>query len=149
MLLTLSVKLALTSAFIFFLVALLTGVWKYALMASSEKAQSRYYVDIAHRSSFLYAYAALLMAVFAYFSQLVEWLNVTAVLAQVIFYAAAIISYIYQGLLNKTNNQIRAAKRKEASSTPLWLIHLFTASLIIAEVGGALVLGFGAMQGIW
>ncbi|MEH6447383.1 MAG: hypothetical protein V7765_01880 [Oleispira sp.] len=147
--LPLSVKISLTSAFVFFMLALITGVWKYSLMSQSEKGQSRYYVDIAHRSSFLYAYAALLLAVFAYLSQFPEWLNTLAVVGSVFFYMAAVLGYVYQGILNKTNNQIRSSIRKEPSSTPLWLTHLFTFSLIFAEIGGALVLGIGAMQAIW
>ena len=147
--LPLSVKISLTSAFAFFMLALITGVWKYSLMSQSEKGQSRYYVDIAHRSSFLYAYAALLLAVFAYLSQFPQWLNTLAVVGSVFFYLAAVLGYVYQGLLNKTNNQIRSSIRKEPSSTPLWLTHVFTFSLIIAEIGGALILGVGAMQAIW
>ena len=147
--LPLSFKISLTSAFVFFMLALITGVWKYSLMTQSEKGQSRYYVDIAHRSSFLYAYAALLLAVFAYLSQFPQWLNTLAVVASVFFYLAAVLGYVYQGLLNKTNNQIRSSIRKEPSSTPLWLTHVFTFSLIIAEIGGALILGVGAMQAIW
>jgi hypothetical protein len=147
--LPLPVKISLTSAFAFFMLALITGVWKYSLMAQSDKGQSRYYVDIAHRSSFLYAYAALLLAVFAYLSQFPEWLNTLAVVGSVFFYMAAVLGYVYQGMLNKTNNQIRSSIRKEPSSTPMWLTHLFTFSLIVAEIGGALVLGIGAMQAIW
>jgi hypothetical protein len=147
--LPLSVKISLTSAFAFFMLALITGVWKYSLMTQSGKGQSRYYVDIAHRSSFLYAYAALLLGVFAYLSQFPEWLNTLAVVGSVFFYMAAVLGYVYQGILNKTNNQIRSSIRKEPSSTPMWLTHLFTFSLIVAEIGGALVLGIGAMQAIW
>ena len=149
MVLPLSVKISLTSAFAFFMLALITGVWKYSLMTQSDKGQSRYYVDIAHRSSFLYAYAALLLAVFAYLSQFPDWLNTLAVVGSVFFYMAAVLGYVYQGILNKTNNQIRSSIRKEPSSTPLWLTHVFTFSLIFAEIGGALVLGLGAMQAIW
>ncbi|MBQ0732533.1 MAG: hypothetical protein KBT75_17660 [Oleispira antarctica] len=149
MVLPLSVKISLTSAFAFFMLALITGVWKYSLMTQSDKGQSRYYVDIAHRSSFLYAYAALLLGVFAYLSQFPEWLNTLAVVGSVFFYMAAVLGYVYQGILNKTNNQIRSSIRKEPSSTPMWLTHLFTFSLILAEIGGALVLGLGAMQAIW
>lgn len=145
--LSLSVKIALTSAF--FMLALITGVWKYRLMTQSEKGQSRYYVDIAHRSSFLYAYAALLLAVFSYLSQFSEWLNTLAVLGSVFFYLAAVLGYVYQGIINKTSNQIRSSIRKEPSSTPMWLTHLFTYSLIVAEIGGALILGLGAMLAIW
>jgi hypothetical protein len=147
--LPLSVKISLTSAFVFFMLALSTGVWKYSLMTQSDKGQSRYYVDIAHRSSFLYAYAALLLAVFAYLSQFPDWLNTLAVVGSVFFYMAAVLGYVYQGILNKTNNQIRSSIRKEPSSTPMWLTHVFTFSLIFAEIGGALVLGIGAMLAIW
>ena len=147
--LTLAVKLSISAAFIYFMVALVTWIWKYQLMISSPKGRSRYYVDIAHRSSFLYSSAAMLLALLAYFSQLPEWLNNSAVIANLVFFTAAIISYIHQGVLNKTSNQIRSSMEGKDYAAPIGLVHGFMVALIIAEVGGTLVLGYGAMMNIW
>lgn len=40
-----------------------------------------------------------------------------AVVGSVFFYGAAVLGYVHQGILNKTNNQIRSSIRKEPSST--------------------------------
>jgi len=40
----------------FFLVGLVTGVWKYRGMATSAEAVAPVYVDIAHRASLMYAF---------------------------------------------------------------------------------------------
>ena len=63
-------SLAVVMAGVFFLNGLLTGVWKYLQIRSSESATAHPYVDIAHRASLLYSFAALLLAKFAEISQL-------------------------------------------------------------------------------
>ena len=60
-----SVRIALLSAGVLFMTGLLTGLWKYLAIARSPQARAPYYVDIAHRASLLYAFAALLMAAMA------------------------------------------------------------------------------------
>lgn len=49
---------SLLAAGVFFLIGLITGVWKYAEIMRSEKTRASYYVDIAHRTSLMYALAA-------------------------------------------------------------------------------------------
>ena len=58
-----AVALAVLAAGVFFLVGLLTGAWKYRAMMRSERAVAPTYVDVAHRASLLYSFAALLLAV--------------------------------------------------------------------------------------
>ena len=55
--------IAIACAGIFFMTALITGAWKYNCMMHSPEFKAPYYVDIAHRSALLYAFAALLIAV--------------------------------------------------------------------------------------
>ena len=62
---SLAEKICLSAAFVFFMTGLLTGIWKYWHIANSEDASSPVYVDIAHRSSLLYSFAALLLAAFS------------------------------------------------------------------------------------
>mgnify|MGYP006897788693 FL=1 len=67
--LNLAVKLAILFSGIFLWVGMLTGVWKYLQIRNSAQSRAHYYVDIAHRSSLLYAPAAIILAVLAYYSQ--------------------------------------------------------------------------------
>ena len=95
-----SVKLAIVATGVFFLTALLTGVWKYLQIRASEDAVAHPYVDIAHRASLMYSFAALLLARFAEISQLpanIEW---WAMFFPLLYFAYAILLYIIHGLLH-------------------------------------------------
>jgi hypothetical protein len=70
--------IAISCAGIFFMVGLLTGAWKFSCMMKSKDFKAPYYVDIAHRAALLYSFAAILIAVFAYFSVFSRWVNVLA-----------------------------------------------------------------------
>lgn len=146
---SLAEKICLSAAFLFFMTGLLTGIWKYRHMARSEEASSPVYVDIAHRSSLLYSFAALLLAAFSAHSVFAGWVNTIAALAALVFFAFAIATYIIHGLLQDTDNQLRRPHRLGKRLLPPWLIGAFMTLLIVGEVGGALVLGTGAMLGIW
>ena len=146
---SLAEKICLSAARLFFMTGLLTGIWKYRHMARSADATSPTYVDIAHRSSLLYSFAALLLAAFSAHSVFPEWVNVTAAVAALAFFALAISTYIIHGLLQDTDNQLRRPHRLGQRLLPPWITGLFMLLLIIGEVGGALVLGAGAMMGIW
>ncbi len=63
-----AVKIGIIFSGIFLWVGMLTGVWKYYQIRHSQQSRAHYYVDIAHRSSLLYAPASLILAVLAYFS---------------------------------------------------------------------------------
>lgn len=146
---SLAEKICLSAAFLFFMTGLLTGIWKYRHMARSEEASSPVYVDIAHRSSLLYSFAALLLAAFSTHSVFAGWVNTIAALAALVFFAFAIATYIIHGLLQDTDNQLRRPHRLGKRLLPPWLIGGVMTLLIVGEVGGALVLGTGAMLGIW
>ena len=146
---SLAEKICLSDAFLFFMTGLLTGIWKYRHMAKSADASSPVYVDIAHRSSLLYSFAALLLAAFSAHSVFAGWVNTIAALAALVFFAFAIATYIIHGLLQDTDNQLRRPHRLGKRLLPPWLIGAFMTLLIVGEVGGALVLGTGAMLGIW
>ena len=63
-------NLAIIFAGIFFLNGLLTGVWKFNQISKSADGKAHPYVDIAHRSSLLYSFTTLLIAIFGYLSKL-------------------------------------------------------------------------------
>lgn len=140
-----SVVLAIVSAGVFFLTALLTGVWKYLQIRASESASAHPYVDIAHRASLMYSFAALLLARFAEISQLpasVEW---WAVLFPVIYFAYAILLYIVHGALQDTENQLKPPFRIGSMEVSSALMGLSMWSLVVAEIGGFLVLFYGVL----
>lgn len=136
-------QLALLSAGGFFMAGLLTGVWKYLEIATSEKARAHYYVDIAHRASLLYAFACLVLERFAQVSLLDEQINFWAVAASVLFYALAVGSYVLHGLLKDTKNQLRRPHQMGPITLPAIFMIAFMTMLIIAEVGGFGVLFYG------
>ncbi|WP_203299808.1 hypothetical protein [Marinobacter sediminum] len=146
---SLAEKICLSAAFLFFMTGLITGIWKYRHMARSENATAPVYVDIAHRSSLLYSFAALLLTAFSAHSVFAGWVNTIAALAALVFFALAIATYVIHGLLQDTDNQLRRPHRLGKRLLPAWVTGLFMTLLIAGEVGGALVLGTGAMLGVW
>ncbi len=131
-----AVIVAISCAGIFFMTGLLTGAWKFYCMNQNKQFKAPYYVDIAHRAALLYSFAALLIAVFAYFSPFTVWVNVTATIAPLLFFAIAIFHYIKLGIENKTDNQLRDSEDPGADK-------IIMLSLMIAEIGGFSVLLIG------
>lgn len=142
-------KLCITAAFIFFMTGLLTGIWKYRCMATSANASAPVYVNVAHRSSLMYAFAALLLAYFAKLSVFSELTNTLAAGAALTYFALAIVTYLVHGWLDDTSNQLRKPHRLGERTLPSWFTPVFMVTLIVAEVGGVAVLGIGALQAIW
>ena len=97
--------LGMIAAMIFFLVALLTGSWKYFCIRSSPQAEAPVYVNIAHRAALMYSFAALLLAVFASLSVFSDTVNLVAIGLPLAYFALAIVRYIFLGITNTTNNQ--------------------------------------------
>ncbi len=137
-----AVALAVVASGVFFLSALLTGVWKYRCMASSENGLAPHYVDIAHRASLMYSFAAMLVAVFAGLSIWPAWLNIAATLGLLFFFGFAIQLYIKLGRANQTDNMFRDNDDPQKMAV---LMNL----LIAGELGGFVVLFAGAMAGIF
>ncbi|AEF38977.1 MULTISPECIES: hypothetical protein [Hoyosella] len=132
--LALETRVALTAAGLIFIWALVLGVWKYVQITKSPTHQAHIYVDIAHRAALLYAFAALLLAPFAELSGWPTAVNVASVLAVVIFFVAAIGSYVFHGWKRDTDNQF---------AHPVGLLHPFMIALIAAEIGGFVILFAG------
>src|SRR6218665_544349 len=141
-----AVSLAIIASGIFFLSGILTGVWKYLAIMRSEKAEAPYYVNIAHRTSLLYAFAAQLLAVFAYLSAWSECINFWATLMPLVFFAAAIFTYVVHGALRDTDNQLANPHRLGSVTLPGFLLQGFMWALIIAEIGGFIVLFAGVLR---
>jgi Ca2+/Na+ antiporter len=140
-----AVALAIISAGVFFLVALLTGVWKYLQIRGSKHASAHPYVDIAHRASLMYSFAAILLARFAEISQLSQRVEWWAVLLPLLYFAYAILLYIVHGALKDTENQLKPPFRMGSMVLPPAFVGFSMWSLIIAEIGGFLVLFYGVL----
>ncbi len=138
--------IAYLAATVFFMVGLLTGVWKYRQIVTSPTASAHMYVDISHRASLLYAFAALLLAKLAEISQLAEGVEVWAVSAPIIFFAIAIITYIIHGVLQDTDNQLQQPHMLGKRKIPHAQISFLMWLLIIAEIGGTGVLAYGVFD---
>jgi hypothetical protein len=137
---SLAIKLLITAMSVYFLNALLTGVWKYRSMMRAPTHQAPFYVDIAHRASFQYAFACLVLIVLAYFCIWPPLVQVAAVASLLIFFTVSIATYVRLGFSGHTDNQFR--ERNFTTTIGMWL-------LIAGEIGGFLVLASGAAMGIW
>ncbi len=139
-------KLAVLAAGIFFLNALICGVWKYAQIRKSVDARAHPYVDTAHRASLLYSFAALLLARFVELSDLSPGVELIATGLPLLFFALAICSYMLHGALRDTDNMFASSRGAGAGASSQGGVEVFMAVLIFAEVGGFAVLFWGFAQ---
>ncbi|NWK75271.1 hypothetical protein HYG93_13560 [Acinetobacter sp. SwsAc6] len=147
LLISVSVQCAIVFSGLFLWVGMLTGVWKYWQIRHSIQARAHYYVDIAHRSSLLYAPASLILAVLAYFSQFPEWVNLLCVWVNLVFFSFSILSYILHGVLQDTTNQFKTPHRLGSKWTvPTWCMSLAMLLLVIGELGATLLLILGTLM---
>ncbi len=141
---SLAVKLAVIASGVYLWIGMLTGVWKYLQIARSPQARAHYYVDIAHRSSLLYAPASLILAVLAYYSVFSAWLNLLCVILNIAFFSFSIGAYILHGVLKDTTNQFKEPHQLGRFQLPRILMRLAMYALIVAELGGTGLLLLGA-----
>ncbi len=141
--------LCLLAAGIFFMSGLLTGLWKYLCIARSPEAVAPVYVDIAHRASLMYSFAAILLREFVPYSPVSAAATVWVVAAPLLFFALAIQTYILHGILRDTNNQFKSPHRLGPATLPGVLLHGFMWALAIAEIGGFAVLLYGFLRTVF
>ena len=129
----LSVKLALLTSGIFLLNGMLTGVWKYARIMRSPEHRAPVYVDIAHRASFFYSFAALVIAKLLEFSPFSPNLQTALVVLPLGYFLLTVIGYMKEGYLDRTENIFGAR-----NFVTTWFMY----GLIAGEIGGfGLILG--------
>lgn len=143
-----SVALGVLGAGVLLVMGLLSGIWKYYAIMASERARAPYYVDICHRAALMYSFAALVLAALAGFSVWPETINVWAMCANLLYFVLAIGSYALHGLLKDTDNQFRSPHVIGPMTLPGVLMHAFMGTLILAELGGTLVLLWGAAKAL-
>ena len=129
----LSIKFALLASGLFLLTGMITGVWKYAKIMSSADHRAPVYVDIAHRASFFYAFASLIIAKLIEFSPFSEFWQTVIVAVPLLYFILTVIGYIKEGFVNRTENMFA-----ERTFVTTWFMY----GLIAGEIGGfALILG--------
>jgi hypothetical protein len=94
-------------------------------------------VDIAHRAALLYSFALLLVATFVELSGWSTLVNLLAAGAMAFYFYAAVLGYAFHGWRRDTDNQLR---------DPVHGMNAFMVSLIVAEIGGWLVLIAGFLD---
>ena len=142
---SIAMKLAILFSGVYLWLGMLTGVWKYWQIRHSTQARAHYYVDIAHRSSLLYASASLILAVLAEFSIWSDLWNLTFVVILLIFLSASILSYVLHGYLKDTTNQFKVPHQLGKKVLPRTMMALAMVLLVVGELfaTGMLVLGAG------
>ena len=130
-------KVVLLLAAAMFLWALLLGVLKYRQIVASEESSAHPYVDVAHRAALLYSFALLLVATFVELSGWSAAVNLVAAGALALYFFAAVAGYNVHGWRRDTDNQFR---------DPVRGLHAFMVALIVAEIGGWLVLVAGFLD---
>ena len=141
-------RLALLGSGVYFLIGLLTGIWKYRGMMGSPTGQAHPYVDIVHRAALMYAFASLVVWKFTELSLLGDGLELAAVIALEGYFGIAIFAYFVHALLKDTDNQLRAPFRLGTATVPRVVVEALMWSLIAAELGGFVVLFYGAGMGL-
>jgi hypothetical protein len=133
----------LASAAGFFLAGLLAGAWKYRHIATTPDARAPVYVDVTHRASLMYAFACALLAELVVRSAWSDGINLAAAVVMVVFFAATVVSYALHAVLRDTDNQLRRPHRLGRRTIPPAFMRGFMAALMLAEIGGFLVVVAG------
>ncbi len=144
----LSQKLTVIAALAFFLFGLLGGLWKYAKIRASADGQAPTYVDVFHRSCLLYAFACVLLERAVVISELPAPLELGALAGLLGFFAFAVVGYALHGWLEDTDNQLRRPYRLGRGLLPPGIVHASMAALVIAEIGGFIVLAVGVLMAL-
>lgn len=143
--LSFAVRIALLFSGIFLWIGMLTGAWKYVEITRSAQARAHYYIDIAHRSSLLYAPATLILAILAYFSVWQDYVDLICVLANLFFFSISILSYVVHGWLKDTHNQFKQPHRLgKQGEIPKRLLGVMMWILLLVEILATAILLFGA-----
>jgi hypothetical protein len=130
-------KAVLLADAVMFLAAQLMGVWKYRQIMSTESHTAHLYVDIAHRTALFYSFALLLIATFVELSGFSAAVNGVAAGAMTFYFYASVSNYALHGWREDTDNQFR---------DPIRGLRAFMLTLIVAEIGGWLVLSAGFLD---
>jgi hypothetical protein len=100
---------------------------------SSPEHRAPVYVDIAHRASFFYSFASLVIAALISFSPFGHAWQLASVALPLGYFALTVIGYVREGFLDRTENMFA-----ERNLVTTWFMY----GLIAGEIGGfSLILG--------
>jgi len=131
-----AVKISLLFSGLFLLSGMVTGVWKYRKIMTSPDHTAPVYVDIAHRTSFFYCFASLVISRLIEFSPFSTAWQVLIVAVPVSYFVLTVVGYVKEGYVNKTENMF--AERN-------FITTLFMYGLILGEISGVLLIVGGFM----
>ena len=126
--------MSLLASGLFLLAGMLTGIMKYRRTMQSPDHRAPVYIDIAHRASLLYSFAALVIAKLLEFSPYSPTVQIVAAGFPLAFFAITIVGYFVFGMLNTTQNIF---ERRNFITT--WYMY----ALIAGEIGGFSVILWG------
>lgn len=126
-----AVKTALLFSGLFLLSGMLTGVWKYSRTMASAEHRAPVYVDIAHRASFFYSFACLVIAKLIEYSPFRPVIQLAAVVVPIAFFVLTVAGYIGEGFRDRTDNMF-----SERNFVTTWFMYV----LIACEIGGFLLI---------
>jgi len=131
------IKLCLMCSGIFLLFGMIAGVLKYKQIMKSPTNRASAYINIAHVASFLYSFAAIVMAELLRYSPYSLTRQMWMAGIPLFCFALTIGQYFRLGLVNKIDNQF-----KERNFT-----NTFGMDLIIAgEIGGVSLILWGFIK---
>jgi hypothetical protein len=135
----LAVKLTLAASGIFLVVGMIGGILKYHGIMTRPSHRAHPYIDIDHRASLMYSFAALVMAQLLLYSPYSLTVQLVITLVPLFFFATAIGQYYRLGLQGKITNQFKQ---------PHFIITWGMLLLIVGELGGVsmIVRGFISTQ---
>lgn len=133
----LAVRLSLAASGVFLLFGMLLGVVKYRAIMRSPAHRAPVYVDIAHRASLLYSFAALVIAELLRYSPYPVAVQLAAAGVPVLFFALTIAGYSAHGLKDDTENMFA-----ERNFITTWFMY----ALITGEIGGMAVVLWGFIE---
>lgn len=128
---TLAVKISLLVSGLFLLNGMLTGVWKYRKIMSSPEHIAPVYVDIAHRTSFFYSFASLVIAKLLEASPFNSFWQIVIVAFPLAYFLLTVIGYMKEGFLDRTENIF---------SERNFITTYFMYGLIAGEIGGLILI---------
>jgi hypothetical protein len=130
----LAIKLSLAASGVFLLTGMLLGVVKYRRIMESPAHRAPVYIDIAHRASFLYSFAALVIARLLEYSPYSATVQLVAAGVPILFFALTIVGYSTHGFRDDTENMFA-----ERNFITTWFMY----ALIFGEIGGMCVVLWG------
>lgn len=122
-------KTAVLFSGLFLFSGMATGVWKYRKIMTSAEHRAPVYVDIAHRASFFYSFASLVIAKLISYSPFGPAVQLLIVLTPIAFFV--FIGYATEGLRDRTDNIFA-----ERTFVTTWFMY----ALIAGEIGGFLLI---------